>query len=235
MLAKKMKLPNVRRLFVPDPGYLIADCDLAGADAQVVAWDAGDEDLKKAFRSGLSVHLKNARDVFRDQLTGWSDAEIKASPYYLTIKKAVHGTNYGGTPRGMHSRVGVTLAEMQAFQDTWFSLHPDIKEWQNRIDYQLQTTRTIKNAFGYRRIFFDRVEKLLPEALAWTPQSTVALTTFLGAQRLTEQCPWCELLMQVHDSLVFQYPIKYHTTECLAEIKKALHVPIPYDDPLIIP
>ena len=59
MVAQTIALPNVRKIFIPDPGYLIGEVDLSGAEAQVVAWAAGDEDLKKAFRAGINVHIKN--------------------------------------------------------------------------------------------------------------------------------------------------------------------------------
>ena len=45
---EKIKLPNVRKMFVPDLGYVVFDCDLAGADAQVVAWEAGDDNCHPA-------------------------------------------------------------------------------------------------------------------------------------------------------------------------------------------
>ena len=94
MVATTVELPNVRKLFVPDPGYLIGEVDLVGSEAQIIAWDAGDEDLKAAFRAGLNVHLKNARDVFPERVKGFSDAAIKATdvaggPYYI-CKRCVH-------------------------------------------------------------------------------------------------------------------------------------------------
>ena len=53
MVAQNIILPNIRKFIVPDPGYLIVDADLSGADAQVVAWEADDADLKEAFRDGV--------------------------------------------------------------------------------------------------------------------------------------------------------------------------------------
>jgi len=49
-----------------------------------------------------------------------------------------------------------------------------------------------------------------------------------------KETPWVELLLQVHDSIVFQFPISHRTR--INEIHSALHsVIIPYDDPLCIP
>lgn len=239
MVAQTIDLPNVRKMFAPDPGMLIAEVDLSGADAQVVAWEADDAELKNSFRSGLKLHLKNAKDLFPGRCAGLTDEQIKARDYpggvYYDCKRGVHATNYGARPRTLAVKLGWTMAEANRFQSSWFGLHPGILEWQRRTDEQLQTTRTIYNKFGYRIYYFDRPEHLLPEALAWIPQSTVALVTNKGMRQLREQCDFVQLLMQVHDSIIFQYPAALHDRKHLQQIQSALHVTVPYDDPLVIP
>ena len=80
--------------------------------------------------------------------------------------------------------------------------------------------------------------------MAWGPQSTVALTTFLGARAVDgalnepaaargepEPVEW---LLQVHDSLVFQIRTP-DVPRVLPLVAKLLRVPIPYTRPLTIP
>lgn len=231
----KVILPNVRKIFIPDPGFTIFDCDLSGADAQVVAWEAGDDDLKAAFRAGLDVHAKNATDMWGASFTSL-DPESHA--YYKkrqSNKHAVHGTNYGGSPTAVakHPAINWTIHEADQFQKRWFSLHPKIKKWHESVQRQLDTNKTVTNAFGYRRVFFDRPDAVFPEALAWVPQSTVALVSFYGAIQLEQRLSYVEMLLQNHDSVVFQVPSK-HDTE-YAEIRAGLRISIPYPDPLVIP
>lgn len=233
-------LPNIRKLFVPDPGYVMFDCDLAGADAQVVAWEADDESLKEAFRKGLDVHSKNATDMWGDAFTNLDPKGLPRYKKRQSCKHSVHGTNYGGTPPALahHPSIGFTIREAEEFQKRWFTLHPKIGpisragSWHYRVQKQLDTNRTVTNAFGYRRVYFDRPDQCWTEALAWVPQSTVALVTFFGALQLEKQCPWVEILLQNHDSLVFQVP-KLHATR-YDEIRKGLSITIPYPDPLTI-
>ena len=52
MVASTISLPNVKKMFIPDEGYTIIDADLEKADAQIVAWESGDEELKQIFREG---------------------------------------------------------------------------------------------------------------------------------------------------------------------------------------
>ncbi|KKN74527.1 hypothetical protein LCGC14_0389440 [marine sediment metagenome] len=248
MVAQTVELPNIRKMFIPDPGFEIAEADLSGAEAQVVAWEAEDSDLKADFRSGINVHIKNARDVFPERVSGWSDEAIKATSYpggiYYICKRCVHATHNGGAPMGLSQQIGIPLRDAENFQRSWFGLHPSIPIYKERVNSQLmglyfwpdgkKRTRTIYNKFGYRIVFFDRVKALLPKALAWIPQSTVGITTIKGSIKLHE-INWVQILLQVHDSLVFQYPIAMSNAKSLATIKRALTVVIPYDDPLIIP
>lgn len=238
MVATTVSLPNVRKLFVPDPGHVIAEADLSGADAQVVAYEAEDEDLKDAFRKGLKLHIKNARDVFPEMTEGLSDLDLKGLDYpggiYHDCKRAVHATNYGGKPPTIAAVNHWPVSHAERFQHRWFSLHPGILDWHNRVEHDLHSTRTVRNKFGYRIVYFDRLDRLLPEALAWVPQSTVAHVCVQGAIKLRKEVSWCTILMQVHDSLIFQYPIRYHSQR--EEIGHALNsITVPYDDPLQIP
>lgn len=244
MVAKTVNLPNIRKLFIPSPDHYIAEVDLSGADAQVVAWEAGDEDLKEAFRKGMKVHIKNARDVFPDKIKGWSDEAIKATDFpggiYHDCKRAVHATNYVVGVDKIAYTLGWTRKEASNFQKLWFGLHPNIRKWHRHVQECLwgrvegNPPRTVKNKFGFRIVYFDRIEGLLPEALAWIPQSTVAINRAKGGIELRKKCPWVQLLLEVHDSLVFQF--HKDNIERLNEIKKALHsIIIPYDDPLCIP
>jgi DNA polymerase-1 len=223
-------LPNVRKLFVPDPGYMLFDADLAGADAQVVAAEAKDLDLLKAFKEGLDVHSKNATELWGTAFT--SLAEGARYRKRQQCKQAVHGTNYGAHPKTLSTILGWSVREAEVFQSRWFSLHPGIKDWHRGVEAELRTNRVARNRFGYRIIYFDRIDALLPQALAWIPQSTVALCAFKGALQLERACPEVEILLQVHDSIVFQVPFAF--AENVNRFTEALSVPIPYDPPLNI-
>lgn len=149
-------------------------------------------------------------------------------------KSFVHGTNYGGSARTMAIAAGVTTAQAEAMQRRWFSAHPGIKDWHRRTEGQLQSSRSVRNAFGFRRTYFDRIEGILPEALAWIPQSTVANVINAGLRNIYDQLPSVTLLLQVHDSLVFQWPVSSDPAIRPA-IRDALLITVPYADPLVIP
>ena len=238
-------LPNVKRFFVPDYGYTVCDTDLDRADLQVVVWEAEDDELKRALHMGVDLHILNGISL-ENQEPPPLDELIESHPNYPEHKKRyarqrqlakgfIHGTNYGGGARTMAITAGTTVHQAELLQARWFGAHPGIKRWHERTQHLLNTTRTVHNKFGNRRVYFDRPDGLLPEALAWVPQSTVALYINKIWDAVVTQEPRIQVLLQVHDSLVWQAPTS-HFNECklnFAAIAKTLI--IPYDDPLIIP
>jgi DNA polymerase I len=240
-------LPNVRKIFIPDGGYIMYEADLKGADAQVVAWEAEDEDLKSAFRQGIDVHSKNAEDMWGSSFTNLAEKSHARNAKRQECKHTVHGVNYGCTPRTTAIQRGWLVKDAERFHTRWLQLHPGIRRWHERVKADLARDRTITNAFGFRRVFFDRPDNCFTEALAWTPQSTVAINTYHGALQL-ERRYWPEqldpryfpseseragLLLQTHDSVNFQF--KIGETPPAKEIQETLLVKTPYPDPLYIP
>lgn len=241
-------LPNVRKIFKTDPGYIQFEADLKGADAQVVAWEAEDEDLKDAFRKGVDIHVKNAEDMWGHEFTKLPEGSYARQRKRQECKHTVHGVDYGCTPRTTAIQRGWLVAEAERFHKRWFDLHPGIKlNFHDRVRQSLSRDRTIRNAFGFRRVYFDRIDNCFTEALAWIPQSTVALNTYYGAFQL-ERRYWPEQLepgyfpdpenpegciLQTHDSINFQF--RNGKTPEAQEIAQTLVVLTPYPDPLYIP
>jgi DNA polymerase I-like protein with 3'-5' exonuclease and polymerase domains len=229
--------PNIRSIFVPDPGYILVDADLKGADAQVVAWEANDAQMKKDLRSGVKIHDQTATAFFGDTYRcAVGDRGNKHSPkgrMYDDIKRATHGTNYGASGKTLALNLGWPLHQGRRFHDWWLhEAHPGIGTWHANVERSLRTSRSVSNAFGYRVIYYDRIDGLLPEALAWIPQSTVALVSFMGAVKLRKKYKFIEFLLQVHDSIVFQIP-RYEAA-ALTFIQRDLDITVPYPDPLVI-
>ncbi len=240
--AEDLSLPNIRKIFIPDSGYTFFDMDLDRADLQVVVWEADDHDLKKALRMGVDMHCMNAVDIFR--IKGIPvDELVESHPNYRErrsqigedkrqrAKMGVHAVDYYCKENTLAVQLGITRKEAAAFIEGWYSAHPGIKRWHEHTERQLTTRRFVENRYGYRRFYFDRVEGLLPEALAWIPQSTVAITINKIWHNIYHHLPEVQVLLQVHDSLAGQFPKDYDISRILPYTR----IPIPYQDPLIIP
>jgi uracil-DNA glycosylase family 4 len=239
------KLPNIRELFIPDNGMTMFDVDLDRADLQVVVWEADDADLKRQLRLGVDLHIINGillagkePPAEEELIATHPNYKEHAARYKIErqlAKNFVHGTNYGGKPPTMAAVCGINVAACAKLQERWFAIHPGILRWHRRVEDMLRRTRTVTNRFGYRRYYQGRIESVFNEALAWQPQSTVGIVINKGWNNIRLNMKGrCEVLIQVHDSLVGQYPTATEAA-VLPDLRKNLTIEIPYPDPLIIP
>ena len=251
LLGDPYAYPNLRTMFIPDPGKTFFDGDLDRADLQVVCWEADDEMLKIALRQGIDVHLLNAF-VLQDKGIPPMEELVETHPKYPDhrgplkslrefAKTFCHGTNYLGQPRTMSAHTGWTVHAIEKSQNLWFAAHPGIKKWHERVIAQVSRHRFVENRFGYRWYIFDRTESIMPEAVAWIPQSTVSVVINRIWRALD---PWgfdglyrdrdIEVSLQTHDSLSGQFPTEKKAA-AIQEILRCGRVVIPYEDPLVIP
>lgn len=224
------RLPNLRRSIVPSGGSLLWEPDLKGADAQIVAWDSGDEVMKQFFREGRKLHAERAKMIFG----AVAGPDGKTEPYYTLAKKAGHLWAYGGKARTMAMSIGQTIAETEKIIKRLEAIHPAIPKWHRRVEDEVVRTRTIRNAFGYRIVYLGRTDDVLPDALAWIGQGTVAIIANKVALNIRHNVPTAILLLQEHDSLVGESIITEWDTTAPLIREQFMRVVVPYPDPLVI-
>jgi len=222
-------LPNVRKLFIPDPGMTMFDIDLSSADLRIVVAESDENELRQMLDEGLDPYTEIAKEHFHDRTI------TKQDPRRQTFKSFAHGTHYLGTAKGLAERLGMDVHEAERTQAWYFSRFPKIKRWQDNLKDTLVKRCLVQNVFGYRQFFFDRIEgTVFNQAAAWIPQSTVACIINRGYVKIDEELPEVEILFQVHDSLAGQYPT--HLGDWMKnEILKRAEIPLPYPTPMVIP
>jgi DNA polymerase-1 len=180
--------------------------------------------------AGLDPYTEIAKEFYND------GSIRKSDPRRQQFKSFAHGTNYLGTARGLAKRLGLSVAQAERTQAWYFRRFPRIRQWQDSLKSNLAATRSVSNKFGYRKYYFDRIDgQIYNRAAAWIPQSTVGLLINRIWANIRDNEPDIRILLQVHDSLVGQYPIAKaaYYRERLAELSR---ITIPYpSDPLIIP
>lgn len=243
-------LPNLRALFLPDPGYALVEGDLARADAQVIAWEAGAEDLKTQLRNDVDLHSDNADMLYGHKWQGGRFVRTRViNPRALHVnhmsfrdnaKRWVHATNFGGRERTVASTIVVPEPHVAACQRWWcHERHPAIGQLHRRLDSELKSRKNpvIHNRFGFRRAYVggDRQSNLLGQALAWIAQSTVAVVINKAMLAVHNNIPEFELLLQIHDSLLGQVRLDLLDDTLITRLREHMTITVPYDDPLRIP
>lgn len=182
-------LPNLRAHFLPDSGYVFVEADLKGADAQVIAAEAGARKLRLQLSSEEDIHADNAQLLYGSVFTGGRPRVVRTvapramhsngMSYRDNGKRWVHATNFAGGANTLASTIVAHRDHIEACQKWWLNiLHPEIGELHKRIDWELKSRKNpvIRNVFGFRRAYVggDRQSNLLGQALAWIAQSTTA-------------------------------------------------------------
>lgn len=264
LLGAPYQLPNLRSMFGPDPGFTFFDLDLDRADLQVMAWDADEPLLKEVCRRKVDVHLLNVYILDGKEPPPLEEL-VETHPKYPDhrgprkhkrefAKVFCHATDYLGKARTVAAHTGRTVHEIESAQKIYLGNYRGIKKWQDKVIEQVRRHHFVQNAFGYRWYIFDRIdESVMPEAVAWIPQSTVSIVINRIWMNVFQDKPeneWdlstdnlyhlllhpkaIQVLLQVHDSLAGQFPthLKY---QCAARLQELSNITVPYDDPLIIP
>jgi uracil-DNA glycosylase family 4 len=184
--------PRVRAVFVPDKGYIFAYADLKSAESLVVAHITGDPEMLRLHSPEyLSGSLDGHKYVASFLLDKAID-QITKDERYLG-KRVRHAGNYGlGWFRLMQlinadaQKTGVTVDAAQAKRliEKYRQLHPMLKYWWDRVLSQLWETHTLTTQHGRKRTFYGRPDEILPEAIAYNPQGTVAQTLNMGLLRI---------------------------------------------------
>ena len=214
----------LRSIFVADPGMKFCNLDLEQGDSRNVgalAWNTLVEEHGEMF-AGSYLDACESSDlhtlVCRMGNPGlpWGtepDRQLADRLAYKHLthrdlaKKLGHGSNYLGQPPTMakHSRIPVSMAK--AFQEQYFAAFPCIPAWHQSVFWNLENLGYLETLFGDRRFFFDRPREGATQraAVAHCPQSMTAKeinTAILNLWRADR----VQLLVQVHDSILFQYP-----------------------------
>lgn len=118
-----------------------------------------------------------------------------------------HGSNYMGTPPTIAKQSRLPTPLVKEFQRKYFNAFPCIPAVQQAIMDEIAATSCLTTLFNRRRFFFDRPEAgaTQREAVAYMGQSMTADELNHGLLRLW-RTGRVELLVQVHDSILFQYP-----------------------------
>ncbi len=222
-------LPNIRDMFIPDPGMEFFDIDLSSADLRIVVWEADEQEMKAMLAEGLDPYTEVAKEFYKDP------SITKKDPRRQKFKAFCHGTHYLGTAKGLAERLGLSVQQATVTQNWYFDRFPRIAEAISDLRDQVFRRGYVENIFGYRFYVLDRVEgTVMNQIAAWRPQSTVGCIINRAYMNIHENLPEVEVLLQVHDSLGGQYPIAKRK-ELREAILENSRIVLPYSDPLIIP
>jgi DNA polymerase I len=230
---------RLRRPFVADPGFKFAYIDLEQAESRLVGaieWNLfGDGRYLDACESG-DLHTSVCRLAWTN--LSWTgdlkqDREVAESPFYRQhshrhmAKVLGHGTNYNGKPYTMSKHTKLAAPLIAEFQAKYFGAFPAHQRWHAAVASELIQYGHLTTITGRRRWFFGRRndDTTIREAIAFGPQGAVGDILNLGMLKVW-RLNVCQLLMQIHDAILIQYPEELED-EILPKVLKEIQVEVP--------
>ena len=212
----------IRKVFIPEDGYVFVDADYSQIELRVLAHCSGDGKLIEAYREEADIHRITASQVFHipfDQVTELQRRNAKAVNF---------GIVYGISSFGLSQDLSITKKEAAEYIEQYFKTYPGIKVFLDKAVESAKEEGYARTIFGRRRPvpelkssnFMQRSfgERVAMNAPIQGAAADIMKIAMIGVnRRLKEQKMKSRLVLQVHDELL----IEAYQPE-IEEVKKIL-------------
>jgi DNA polymerase-1 len=202
---------RVREAFVAAPGCVIASADYSQIELRIMAHISEDEALLRAFNEGLDVHRATAAEVFGVALDQVSSEQRR---YAKVIN---FGLIYGMSSYGLARNLGIETKAAAAYIDKYFQRYPGVKAYMDETRLSAKSLGYVETVFG-RRLYLPEINSpngprrsgaeraAINAPMQGTAADLIKLSMVKVQQVLDEQARGTQMIMQVHDELVFEVP-----------------------------
>ena len=205
---------DIRKAFIAEKDQILISADYNQIEMRILADLANVKELKKAFKNKEDIHSITASQIF--------NVDIKKVDQDKRRKaKAINfGIIYGISQYGLAKQINVSNFEAEKFLNSYFLKFPEIKTYMENTIKFCRKFGYVNNIFG-RRSYFNaindknyNVRNFQERAAINAPiQGTASEIMRLAMIRLNKrfrenEISGTKILLQIHDELIFEAPIK---------------------------
>lgn len=199
----------IRKVFVPEEGFVFVDADYSQIELRVLAHMSGDEKLIQAYREAQDIHRLTASQVFHvpfDQVTSLQRRNAKAVNF---------GIVYGISSFGLSQDLSITRQEAADYIEKYFETYPKIRGFLEGMVKEGREKGYVSTMFGRRRpvpelksanfsqrSFGERVAMNSPIQGTAADIIKIAMNRVHG--RMAREGLKSRLVLQVHDELLIE-------------------------------
>lgn len=200
---------EIRKVFVPEEGYVFVDADYSQIELRILASLSGDERLIEAYGQAQDIHAITASQVFHIPLE-------EVTPLQRRNAKAVNfGIVYGISAFGLGEGLSVSRKEAQEYIDLYFETYPGVKAYLDRLVAEGKEQGYVSTLYGRRRpipelkssnfmqrSFGERVAMNSP--IQGTAADIMKIAMIGVDQELERRGLRSRIVLQVHDELLIE-------------------------------
>lgn len=199
----------IRKVFVPEEGYVFVDADYSQIELRILAHCSGDEQLIQAYREARDIHRMTASQVFHTPFDEVTDLQRRNA-------KAVNfGIVYGISSFGLSQDLSITRKEAAKYIEDYFETYPGIKKFLDDSVAHAREKGYAVTLFGRRRPvpelkssnfmqrnFGERVAMNAP--IQGTAADIIKIAMIGVNDELKKRNMKSRLILQVHDELLIE-------------------------------
>jgi DNA polymerase-1 len=204
---------EIRAAFVAEKGKILLSADYSQIELRIMAHFSQDPVLLQAFRHGEDIHARTAQEVF-------GVGPMAQTAEHRRAAKAINfGIIYGLSAFGLAQQLGIEQKEAALFINAYFTRYRGVKQYLDNVLVETRKTSVAKTLFGrirpipeinapqmQLRNFAERTA--LNSPLQGTAADLIKLAMIAIDARLRKQKLSARMILQVHDELLFEVPVK---------------------------
>ncbi len=197
----------IRKVFVPQDGYVFVDADYSQIELRLLAHMSGDEVLINAYNEAQDIHRLTASQVFHipfDEVTDLQRRNAKAVNF---------GIVYGISSYGLSEDLSISPKEAKKYIDHYFETYPKIKEFLDGTVAKAKEEGCVRTLYNRRRPVPELsssnfMQRSFGERIAMNSpiQGTAADIMKIAMIRVDRRLRGMKsrILLQVHDELLIE-------------------------------
>lgn len=203
---------EIRKAFIPGkPDYILLSADYSQIELRIMAYVCGDSAMIEAFKSNQDIHATTAMQVF-----GVGVNEV--TPNMRRKAKEVNfGIMYGIGAFGLARRLKISRSEASDIIKSYFAKFPGVQRYMSETIEQARSQGFVQTLSGRRRKYTninarnaslraadERAAINMP--IQGTASDIIRKAMIDIHHDLPKNFPQANMLLQVHDELIFEAP-----------------------------
>lgn len=200
---------QIRKVFIPEEGYVFLDADYSQIELRVLAHMSGDERLIRAYQENADIHQITASEVFHtpyEEVTSLQRSNAKAVNF---------GIVYGISAFSLSQDLNITKKEADNYIHRYFETYPRVKGFLEELVAEAKEHGYVTTLYGRKRpvpeisssnfmqrAFGERIAMNSP--IQGTAADIIKLAMIHVNRELKERGLRSRLLLQIHDELLVE-------------------------------